>query len=246
MDAWIDKVALVTGASAGIGQEITRLLIEADVKVVGLARGIDKMREFQKILNNNNNSNKKDRFYPIKCDLTNENDILDAFKWIKNNLQGVDILINNAAVLVSGMIIDGKTEDFRRTMEMNVIAPAICIREAVRSMRERGVKGHIININSIFGHEAVHVPSVYSNLYAPSKFALTAMSQQVQAELKDIESGIRLTNLSPGLTRTDMTTKLCSMFPYVEAKDIAQGVIYALSVPSQVLVRQLSITHQAE
>lgn len=100
MEAWIDKVALVTGASAGIGEEISRLLVNAGVNVVGLARGIEKMREFQKTLDK-----KKGKFYPIACDLTQENDILHAFNWIKDNLTGVDILINNAAVLIGGMII---------------------------------------------------------------------------------------------------------------------------------------------
>ena len=100
MEVWLNKVAIVTGASAGIGQEISRILIEAGLKVVGLSRRVEKMQEFKKNLKNT-----KGEFFPYECDLTKEEDILKAFEWTKKNLVGVDVLINNAAVLFDGMII---------------------------------------------------------------------------------------------------------------------------------------------
>ena len=96
----MNKVAIVTGASSGIGQSITKALIEHGLKVVGLARRLEKMEELK-----NEMKNKKGEFFPIQCDLTNEEDILKAFNWTKKNLGGVDILVNNAGTSSISMII---------------------------------------------------------------------------------------------------------------------------------------------
>ena len=96
------KVALVTGASSGIGEIIVKTLIKNGIKVVGLARKIEKMKETEKGLKSTN------IFFPIKCDLTKEDNILNAFEWIKKHLGGVDILVNCAGVLSLGLIIGEK------------------------------------------------------------------------------------------------------------------------------------------
>ena len=100
MDRWVNKVAIVTGASSGIGQSISKALIEHGLKVVGLARRLKKMEEFK-----NEMKNEKGEFFPIQCDLTNEEDILKAFDWTKKNLRGVDILVNNAGTGYIGLLI---------------------------------------------------------------------------------------------------------------------------------------------
>lgn len=100
MDRWIGKVALVTGVSSGIGETIAVTLVERGIKVIGLARRLEKMQEITKRL-----VNAKGIFYPIKCDVTNEQEVLEAFKHAKNNFGGVDILINNAGVAFPSTII---------------------------------------------------------------------------------------------------------------------------------------------
>lgn len=100
MDRWVDKVAIVTGASSGIGQSIAQALIENGLKVVGLARRLEKMEEWK-----NEVKNEKGKFFPIQCDLTIEEDILKAFDWTKKELGGVHILVNNAGTSSIGMII---------------------------------------------------------------------------------------------------------------------------------------------
>lgn len=98
MDRWAGKVALVTGASVGIGAAISRSLVDYNVKVVGLARRLDKLQELAAELG-------KDHFYPIECDVKKEEDILRAFKWAEEKLSGVDILVNNAGVSTKSSII---------------------------------------------------------------------------------------------------------------------------------------------
>ena len=92
MHRWRGKVAIVTGASAGIGAAIARALPSHDIKVVGLARNIEKLEKLADELG-------RDKFFPIKCDVTKEEDILKACKWVENELGGADILINNAGII---------------------------------------------------------------------------------------------------------------------------------------------------
>ncbi|XP_033218291.1 farnesol dehydrogenase-like [Belonocnema kinseyi] len=229
MDRWVDKVAIVTGASSGIGQSIAKILIKKGVKVVGLARNLEKMKEIDKLF-------RKCVFSPIKCDLTKEDDILKAFDWTKIQLGGVDILINCAGVLSIGPIIESSTEDYRKILDVNVIAAAICTREAVKIMKEKNVAGHIININSTLGKN-IPSPELFYNLLSPGKFALTAMTQVIESELENIQSSIKITSIHPGLVKTEMApSRVYENSPYVNPEDIADGVIYALSTPSHVQV----------
>lgn len=98
MNRWNGKVAIVTGASSGIGESTTEALVKHGVKVVGLARRVDRLKELAVKLG-------KDKFYPIQCDLRKEEDILKALKWVEKELGGADILVNNAGVIAMSPVI---------------------------------------------------------------------------------------------------------------------------------------------
>lgn len=93
------------------------------------------------------------RLHALKVDITQEQDILDGFKWIKENLGPVHILINNAGILPNSDLSDGSTESFRKTFDTNVLGLCIATREALKQMKEYEITGHIIHINSIAGHK---------------------------------------------------------------------------------------------
>lgn len=99
MDRWAGKVALVTGASAGIGAATVRALVQEGLQVVGIARRVEKIEKIAIEL-----KNEKGKLYALKCDVSKEEDILDVFKWIKENLGGVDVLVNNAGLMYSAGI----------------------------------------------------------------------------------------------------------------------------------------------
>jgi NADP+-dependent farnesol dehydrogenase len=101
MDHWKDKAALVTGASAGIGAEIVRQLAKNGIKVIAAARRLDKLQELATGIKREFNVD----IYPMRCDVKEEEDILKTFKWADEKLGGVDVLINNAAVLYKESII---------------------------------------------------------------------------------------------------------------------------------------------
>nr|CAD7264263.1 unnamed protein product [Timema shepardi] len=115
---------------------------------------------FQELRNEVQNAPGK--LHPIKCDITSEEDILAAFEWTKEHLNGVDILVNNAGVGTIQTLIENTTSELRKILDVNVLGLSICTREAVKSMRERGVDdGHIIHINRNVSSGLVVIGSGY-------------------------------------------------------------------------------------
>lgn len=150
MDRWAGKTAVVTGASSGIGAAIVIDLVKAGVNVVGLAR----RKERIDALRDNLPASATGILYAIKCDLTQEPDIKNAFNWIEQQLGGTDILINNAGIIKTMNLFDAEnTDNLRETIDTNVLGVVLCSREAFHSMQKRNVNGHIIHINSCAGHK---------------------------------------------------------------------------------------------
>lgn len=99
MNRWRGKVAMVTGASSGIGAEIAKILVKNGVNVVGIARNMERLEKIGEEIGRN------DKFFPVKCDVTREEDILNVFQWIEKKFKGIDILVNNAAIFHTGFFI---------------------------------------------------------------------------------------------------------------------------------------------
>ncbi|XP_064022395.1 dehydrogenase/reductase SDR family member 11 isoform X2 [Pogoniulus pusillus] len=148
MERWTGRVALVTGASVGIGAAVARALVQHGMKVVGCARSVDKI---EKLAAECQSAGYPGTLIPYKCDLSNEEEILSMFSAIKTLHQGVDVCINNAGLARPEPLLSGKTEGWRTMIDVNVMAVSICTREAYQSMKERNIDdGHIININSVY------------------------------------------------------------------------------------------------
>ncbi|XP_014476931.1 PREDICTED: farnesol dehydrogenase-like [Dinoponera quadriceps] len=245
MERWAGKVALVTGASAGIGAQITKMLAQNGMKVIAAARRLEKLEELAAYIKREY----KVEIYPITCDVRKEEDILKVFKWANDKLGGVDVLVNNAGVLWNETIIDGSTEHYRAIMEVNVIGTAICSRELTRSIKKREACGHIININSIAGHyaESLNLPL---SVYCASKYGITGMTHNLRNEISNAKLNIRVTSISPGAVDTYMLS--CIEFPedvtkrddvgMLKDQDIADAVLYVLGAPPHVVISELIIT----
>ncbi|KAL6256801.1 hypothetical protein P5V15_011740 [Pogonomyrmex californicus] len=188
MDRWVGKVTLVTGASSGIGVEIARVLAKNGMKVIVAARRLEKLEELAASIKREFNA----EIYPMQCDVRQEEDILKIFKWAEEKLDGIDVMINNAGVVSPESIIAGSTETYRQIMDVNVIATAICSRELVQSVKKRKTAGHIININSIAGHNAEIITSPVS-LYCASKYAITGMAASLRNEIKIENLNVKVT-----------------------------------------------------
>nr|CAD7394920.1 unnamed protein product [Timema cristinae] len=232
---WSGRVALVTGASVGIGAAIVRELVKNGLIVVGLARRAELVEELSAEL-----KGAPGKLHALKGDLTKEEDILAAFDWIKKNLGRIDVLVNNAGVLHLSMLTGGETSQWKQIFDLNVIGLSISTREAFKLMKEKGVDdGHIIHINSVAGHSLVNFPGIVP--YSASKHAVTVLTEGLRRELVQLGSKIRVTSISPGGVDTDMVKSVTGQspipegeFPLLQAEDIANAVTYVLGTPPHV------------
>lgn len=192
MERWSGKIAVVTGASAGIGAVIAIDLAKAGCRVIGLARRPERVEALKECLPKTASG----ELHAFKCDVTSETDIKSAFQWIEDKFGGVDILINNAGIggTKFNLVDKDNTEQIRSIVDTNIMGPALCTREAFQSMKKRQFDGHVIMINSVLGHNVPYLVMNRSfNIYAPTKFALTAMTEILRQEFQLLKTKVKIT-----------------------------------------------------
>ncbi|CAD7079035.1 unnamed protein product [Hermetia illucens] len=236
MERWRNRVAVVTGGSSGIGAAILTDLAEAGVTVVGLSRHPDCIRTFDLT------PEARSRVHPIQCDVTNEEVVKTTFKWIDDNLGGIDILVNSAGVVYQGELTDPNlTRQIRETLDVQIMGTLFCTREAFQSMKRRNFDGHVININSIEGHNVVNLLefiTTFFTSYAASKFALTAMHETYRQEFANAGTKVKVSSVSAGMTNTPIGGYLVGNYdmPILNPKDVSNAVLYCLGTPPHVQV----------
>ncbi|XP_049803551.1 farnesol dehydrogenase-like [Schistocerca nitens] len=240
------RVALVTGASVGIGAAIVQALLKHGLTVVGMARRVEKIKELAL-------KDAPGKLHAIAGDVSDEASILAAFKWVKDNLGGVDVLINNAGVFPFTSLTDSKTEDWKRILDVNVLGLSICTREAVQDMLSRGVDdGFIIHINSVAGHTPPTLDGMA--MYFASKHAVKVLLEGLRKDLVAKGSKIRVGQVSPGAVRTEGASNMAAAppkvleffsklkdIPFLESEDIAEAVVYMLSQHPRVQVHDVIV-----
>lgn len=239
MDRWHGKVAVVTGASSGIGAAIAANLVYSGLKVVGMARRKGRLDEIKKNL-----EGKADQFFSVEADVSKEGDILHAFEWITQNVGAVHILVNCAGIIRPKGLIDGETSHWREVFDTNVLGLCVATREAIKIMRANEIDGHIVHINSIAGHYVPHLPDM--NVYPASKFGVTALTETLRQELNSINNKTKVSSISPGLVKSELTsggdvTYVQDDALVLKPEDIAEAVAYVISTPPHVQVHELTI-----
>jgi NADP+-dependent farnesol dehydrogenase len=159
--------------------------------VIGLARRHDRIEALKQLLPENVRKN----LHPIKCDVSEEQEIVATFAEIEQKFGGVDVLVNNAGINRQCQLIDvDNSRKLREVVDTNVLGVVFCTREAVKTMRKRGDNGHVVNINSLLGHQIPFVPNLPSfNIYPATKHAVTALTESLRQELLVSGSKIRVT-----------------------------------------------------
>lgn len=233
------KVALVTGASSGIGEAIARMLAEHGAHVVGLARRSDRLAALRDSLG------PRARFTAIECDVRDTAAIVAAFERIRTATGGVDILVNNAGLGRDAPLMSGATEHFREMLETNVLALAVCTREAVADMLRRGDDGHVIHVSSMAAHR---VPQG-GGMYSATKYAVRSLLEGLRQELRACGSKIRVGAVSPGYVRTEFAEvyandpmaaeRVYGRFTVLEAQDVAEVVRGMLVAPPHVQIHDV-------
>ncbi len=182
------KVAVVTGASSGIGEATARALAGRGAAVVLAARAEEKLRFLEREI-----SAAGGRALPVETDVTDRDSVETMVKRTIEEFGSLDILVNNAGLGLSGRVEDLRADDLRYLFEVNLVGPLICAQAALPRMN-RG--GRIINVSSVVGKRAI--PKVGG--YCATKSALNALSDTLRVEVAS--RSITVTSVYPGTTQT--------------------------------------------
>ncbi|XP_076175319.1 farnesol dehydrogenase-like [Ptiloglossa arizonensis] len=238
---WTEKIALITGANSGIGRCLVECLVTKGMKVVGVARRIDKIKTLADDL-----KSKSGKLFPLQCDLSNQTDIQRVMEWIEKNLGAVDILINNAAINIDLTLQTGEMEDWKKVFDVNFLGLTCMTKEVLTLMKKKGIdNGIIVNVNDVCGNKLpITCDRPVSPAYITSKFALTALTECLRSELAQLESNIKVISITPGLVETEMTAQWLKENPRLalKPKDVSDCVLFALQTPENVLIKDLTVT----
>ena len=233
-----NKVAVITGASSGIGKAIATALSENECTVILASRSIEKLKKIQAKLPHESMA--------LEMDVSDSQSVSRGFKKIKDKYSRIDILVNAAGVMPLSYIKNRHLEEWLQTIDVNVKGVLRCIYEVLPEMKQQK-SGHIVNITSVDGKELYQGGAVYG----ASKAALIALSRAMRMELSP-EFNIRVASIEPGTEdtnlRDDITDKeLLEDKDYggdeakLQPKNIADAVLYVLNQPATVNVNELLI-----
>ncbi|MCZ6904969.1 MAG: SDR family NAD(P)-dependent oxidoreductase [Acidobacteria bacterium] len=224
------KVALVTGASRGIGCAIARALLDEGAHTFLVSRRREAVRKLAAAWNAAGG-----RAEALSADVTREREVNRLIARVKKRSGRLDILINNAGVFTYKPFEKTTLEDWRSNIDTNLTGTFLCTRAALPLLkRKRG--GHILNIISVAGREAYENCSAY----CASKFGALGLSRVLAEELRPF--GIRVTAILPGPVRTKMIQKLGLRVPkgrILEPEDVARTVVEALTQPQRASLEEI-------
>lgn len=234
------KVALITGASSGIGAAIAKHLAAAGAKVALAARRTDRLKGLEAQI-----ARQGGTALTVTMDVCNEQQVHDGVKLTESLLGPVDILVNSAGVLYYTLMKNVHVKEWRMMVDVNVKGVLNCVGTVLSGMVERR-RGHIVNISSDGGRKGFPGLSVYCG----TKFFVEGLSQAMRQEVA--EFGIKVTCIQPGDVKTELfqrTTDLEAQEKYemvnkmkvLEPGDIAQALVYAITQPEHCAVNEILV-----
>lgn len=233
-----DKIAVVTGASSGIGRSIAKELSAKGCKVVLASRTVEEMKRVQNELTTES--------LVVEMDVRQTKSVHDAFLKITQQFSRIDILVNCAGVMPLTYLKNLHLEEWLETIEVNVKGCLRCIYEVISFMKSQE-SGHIINIASVDGKELFEGGAIYG----ASKAAVIALSRAMRMELSP-NFNIRVTAIEPGTVDTDLREDITDQElledkdyggdePKLKAEHISNAVIYSLTQPEEVNVNEILV-----
>ncbi len=215
---WLkEKTVLITGGASGIGKIMVRLMLEREAKVI--IWDINQENIDQTISGFSQNEN----LFSFKVDVSNFEQIQAAAKKVKLEIGIVDVLINNAGIVVGKYFDDHSASDISKTMEINAIGPMFVAKEFLDDMLAQNA-GHICNIASSGG--LISNPKM--SVYAASKWALIGWSDSLRLEMKQKNKAINITTIMPYYINTGMFDGVKSKIPILEPEAAALTIVKAI------------------
>ena len=241
----MSRIALITGATSGIGKATAEAFAGADINLILCGRRQERLDEVAKALS------EKVKVTTLLFDVRDKGGVLAMIGSLPDEWKNIDILVNNAGNAHGmGSLDEGDTDDWDAMIDGNVKGLLYVSKAVIPLMLERG-KGHIVNISSIAGKQT------YANgaVYCASKAAVEVLSEGMRLELT--QHGIKVTNVAPGAVETEFSLvrfkgdesraeKVYEGFEPLQAGDIADAILYAVNAPGRVTIADITILAGAQ
>jgi len=238
------SVALVTGASSGIG-EATALALAAEGATVAIAaRRRDRLEALAEKIDAHS------RALVLETDVTDEAQVRAMVRQTVTDLGGLDVLINNAGLMLLGPILDAPTEEWRRMVECNLLGLLYCTHAALPHLLAAAEGGRgvadVVNVSSVAGR----VARLNSGVYNATKWGVGAFSESLRQEVT--KRHVRVTLVEPGAVATElawhnrpevlemMAGNFAGVTP-LQAEDIASAVLFAVTQPRHASVNEVLV-----
>jgi len=233
------RKAVVTGASSGIGEATVEALVREGAAVAAGARRRDRLEALAERLG--------DTVHVSEVDVTDQEAARSFVEQAASEMDGVDILINNAGVMLLGPVTGADIEHWQRMINVNLLGLLYCTHAALPIMGAGG-GGHIINVSSVAGRNA----TLGSAVYNMTKWGVTGFSEALRQEA--LHANIRVTCVEPGFVDTElqghneipvvvetMDKMRDQIGDLLEASDIADALVYTLSRPPHVAINEVLV-----
>ena len=240
------KIALITGATAGIGLETARILSQHNYSLILTGRRRDRLEKLKKEL-----EQQGAEIYLLNFDIRSKQEVDQALNSLPDQWKAVDVLINNAG-LAAGLdtVAHADVNDWEMMIDTNVKG-LLYVSQTVSGWMIARKQGHIISISSIAGKEAYPMGSVYCG----TKHAVNAISKAMRIELAPHH--VKVSTISPGAVETEFSLvrfkgdrekagKVYEGFTPLDAKDIAESIYFVLSRPAHVNIDDILIMPAAQ
>lgn len=231
------KVVLITGASSGIGRSTALALSKAGAKVAVGARRADRLKVLAE--------DAPGEILVLDLDVTDQQSIQNAVAATVEHFGTLDALVNNAGIMLSGMILGADTAEWSRMVETNLLGSMYAVHAALPHLLES--KGAVVQVSSTSGR----IASAAGGAYSATKFGITGFVEALRQEVTT--QGVRVVVVEPGFVSTELTShitdpaiqamakEMAESMRTLQPEDIANAVVYALSQPDHVAVNQLLI-----
>ena len=243
----MNKIALITGATSGIGKATAMQLAGQNFDLIVTGRRKGRLESFASKLVEKYNCKLK----TLNFDIRNKNEVDEAIDSLPSEWKNIDVLVNNAGLAAGAdPIQDGLVDDWERMIDTN-IKGLLYISKKVMPLMISRKKGHVVNIGSVAGKQ------VYANgnVYCGTKHAVDAITQGMRVDL--VQHGIRVTQIAPGAVETefslvrfhgdkDKADKVYEGYTPLFANDIADAVLFAVTRPPHVNINDILIMPTAQ
>ncbi|MCF0062100.1 SDR family NAD(P)-dependent oxidoreductase [Dyadobacter chenwenxiniae] len=241
----MSRIALITGATSGIGRATAELFAGAGIDLILCGRRQDRLDEISAELS------AKVNVTTLVFDVRDKGAVIAMIGSLPDDWKNIDILVNNAGNAHGmGSLDEGDTDDWDAMIDGNVKGLLYVSKAVIPLMLQKGA-GHIVNISSIAGKQTY----VNGAVYCASKAAVEVLSEGMRLELT--QHGIKVTNVAPGAVETEFSLvrfkgdenraeKVYEGFDPLQASDIADAILYAVNAPSRVTIADITILAGAQ